>query len=291
MLLISLAFAKQLDFDREKAGEDERYHVRWTDAGGDKQEVRFTLASDDVKRDLDRPLHFPARDAGEAMAAAANRAADDVKGVKFSAKASKSGAVRMSARGTASGVQKAMKKAKAAEKAALANFMDDHRYIELYGGMIDDHARIAVGEASRIRPLAEALAEGEKGERAYVRRALSFVQSIPYEKRKGGKDAGFRKPLAVVARNRADCDGKSTLFLSLVRAAYPKLDAAVVYVPGHAFAGVALDPKPGERTFRRDGVRYVVVEPVGPYVAPIGKASGVAGWHLFWGSAQVHALK
>ena len=83
---------------------------------------------------------------------------------------------------------------------------------------------------------------------------------------------------------------KSTLFLALVRSAHPELGAVVVYVPNHAFAGVALDPVGGDRSFARNGVRYVGVEPVGPARIPVGKVSGKSGWHLFWHSAETRAL-
>ena len=46
-----------------------------------------------------------------------------------------------------------------------------------------------------------------------------------------------------------------------------------------------------ERSFEREGVRYVGMEPVGPAKVRVGQVSGASGWHLFWGSAEARALK
>ena len=118
------------------------------------------------------------------------------------------------------------------------------------------------------------------GKAHLVARALAFTQAIPYQKGRRGADAGFQHPLALVARNKGDCDGKSALFLALVRAELPALPLAMVYVPGHALVGVGLPPKPGDRTFQHRGTEYVYAEPVGPAAHPLGspaKANRRAG--------------
>jgi hypothetical protein len=188
-------------------------------------------------------------------------------------------------------MREALNQAQAAAKSALDTYLSRHRYTELRGGDIaPDHARLAAEYADDVRPVAAALAVGAPDARTFVARALAFVQAIPYESGKAGADKGYRRPLSVLARNKGDCDSKSTLFLALVRSAHPGLGAVVVYVPNHAFAGVALDPVGGDRSFARDGVRYVGVEPVGPARIPVGKVSGKSGWHLFWHSAETRAL-
>ena len=100
------------------------------------------------------------------------------------------------------------------------------------------------------------------------------MQTIPYEarKRKGG-DPGYRRPLALLSRNRGDCDSKSVLFLALVHGRLPDLPLAVVYVPEHALVGIGLDGERGDRTFRDDGVRYIYAEPVGPALHPLGETA------------------
>ncbi|MBM4389637.1 MAG: hypothetical protein FJ090_00835 [Deltaproteobacteria bacterium] len=75
----------------------------------------------------------------------------------------------------------------------------------------------------------------------------------PTRRKKNRDSAGYRRPLSVLAKNKGDSDSKSTLFLALVHARHPEPASTVVYVPNHAFVGVALEAAPGERTFTRDG--------------------------------------
>jgi hypothetical protein len=105
-----------------------------------------------------------------------------------------------------------------------------------------------------------------------VEKALSFVQSIPYEarKKKGG-DPGYRRPLALLSRNRGDCDSKSVLFLAVVRAGLPDVALSVIYVPEHALTGVAMPAESGDRSFKADGIEFLYAEPVGPALHGLGE--------------------
>ena len=99
---------------------------------------------------------------------------------------------------------------------------------------------------------------------------IYFVQNIPYEKRALVKDR-YRRPLSLIGRNKGDCDSKTVLFLSLMKSAYPSMAVGVVYIKGHAFGMLEMEPKKGDKILRKDGRKYVGVEPVGPRVARIGK--------------------
>jgi hypothetical protein len=132
---------------------------------------------------------------------------------------------------------------------------------------------VARDYADDVRPVAVALGMVGADPRDGIATALGFVQSIRYEKKGRRVDAGFRRPLALLAADKGDCDGKTTLFLALVAAAWPDLPTAMVYIPRHAFAGVAVEPGRGESTFTRDHVRYVLAEPVGPALEPLGEGS------------------
>ena len=283
--------ARQTAFEADKQSERWSFQYKYTDATGKIDAVAFELPTASVVRDNGVPLQFPKRDAVKAELAAVEAYAASLKGPKVTARAAGSG-LRIDVSGRDAGrMRDALNQAQAAAKTALGTYLSRHRYTELRGGDIaPDHARLAAEYADDVRPVAAALAVGAPDARTFVARALAFVQAIPYESGKAGADKGYRRPLSVLARNKGDCDSKSTLFLALVRSAHPELDSVVVYVPNHAFAGVALDPGGGERTFSRDGVRYVGVEPVGPARAPVGTISGKSGWHLFWHSAETRAL-
>ena len=146
-----------------------------------------------------------------------------------------------------------------------ARWMVENEVFEFDKGMLSyDHARIAAARAKAVAPVAAALRKGTRSDREFVERTLRFTQSIPYQKGKRGQDSGFQRPLALLARNKGDCDGKSALFLALIRAELPNVPLAMVYVPGHALVGVGIKPQKGDRTFRMDGRTYVMAEPSAP---------------------------
>ncbi len=182
------------------------------------------------------------------------------------------GGVAIGVSGPRDRAQAIMAKAEKVRDEAIATYVAENDYFFREGGALSfDHASLVAEYTADLAPAAAALKEGTSGRRDYVEKVLSFVQAIPYEaQKKNGGDPGYRRPLALLYRNRGDCDSKAVLFLGLVEAAYPELDEAVVYVPGHALTGVALPPKDGDRTFEVDGKEFVYAEPVGPALHPLG---------------------
>lgn len=284
--------AKQGHFDVDKGKAEWTLSYSFSDETNKPRKLRVTLPASAVARDNETKLQFPKAAALKAQVAAVRRYAKRTKGPEITAKAQNGGvSIRVSGK-SAGRMQDALDGAKEAAESAMSVYLARHRYTRLRnGGIVPDHARLADQYADDVMPLADALATDAPDARTYVARALAFTQAIPYEAGKNGADRGYRRPLSVLARNRGDCDSKSTLFLALVRARHPELAAAVVYIPNHAFAGVGLDAQPGERTFVREGVRFVGMEPVGPAKARVGQVSGSSGWHLFWGSTEARSLK
>ena len=293
-IALALAFpaAKQSSFDADKGSAKWTLHWTFVDETGKSRKVAADLSASAIERDNSTPRQFPASEAAKAEVKAIEHYADAPGGPKIKAKATKSGGVSIQVSGKSSSrMHAAMDGAKAAAKDALDGWLSRHGYTRLKNdAIVPDHARLADEYADDVGPLADALSAGTTDERTFVARALRFVQAIPYEAKKSGGDAGFRRPLSLLARNKGDCDSKATLFLALVRARYPELDSTVVIIPNHAFAGVAIEPMAGERSFALGSERYVALEPVGPAAAPPGKVSGSAGWHLFWGSNEKRPL-
>lgn len=151
------------------------------------------------------------------------------------------------------------------------------------GRVTFDLAALVPDYVELVEPLAEQLREMGGSRRRFVDLALSFVQSIPYD-----EEDGFHRPLALLTRNSGDCDSKVVLFLSLVRAAYPDIDLAVIYVPGHALAGVALPASDSDWRIRRGEVEYLYAEPVGPVLSPLGERGRLAARAA--ARAEVHPL-
>ncbi len=299
-LVMSLAAAPEVEAAKLKhatvqQGDATVYSATWA-VGKARQSVKAPLPNADVQADLKAPLRFPRGAAAEAQAKAVREWAKTgvPKSVKLKVKANKAGGVSFSASAKSrSAAKKALSDAQDVANRELRRFAAEKGFIVDAGNTIlPDHAREAVESAPALSALAEALAEGLPADdpRAFAAKALHFAQSIPYEKRKNGGDAGFRRPLSLLVKNKGDCDGKTVLFLGLMRARFPDLPMAVVLVPEHAFAAVALDAKSGEKTLKENGVTYVILEPVGPAQVGIGEPSKAGRKGMRFGRAEIRPV-
>lgn len=149
----------------------------------------------------------------------------------------------------------------------LYKVLDDRR-------LRPDYARIAQESLLDLRPVADALAALTPGlpPREGLNRLLLFLQTIPYDRLDDrATDAGFLLPLVLLAENRGDCDSKAVAFAALAHLLYPDVPIALVLVPQHAFVALGLPPARGDRTLRHGGREWVLAEPVGPHVLPVGR--------------------
>ncbi|MBT3224039.1 MAG: hypothetical protein HN348_33640 [Proteobacteria bacterium] len=273
LLTLSLpSWAKQTHFAVDRGPQRRSFEVEWTDSADKEQKVSYKIDDESIERHLTANLRFNKRDAHLAAAEAVRSwAAKQDVGVTITANAAL-GRVRIRARGTSqNAVNTALRHAAIIRDQALADNSYDQGFTRLNNGKyIPDHARFARSYADDLQPVAEALSQPGLSKREYASRALAFVQSIPYERRFLVQDTGYRRPLSVLAKNKGDCDSKSTLYLALLRQGRPNLDTAIVYVPGHAFVALGLPVQQGDTTVRASGRTWVVAEPVGPAVEPIG---------------------
>lgn len=266
--------SKQTLFELDKGKTEYDFKIRWKDEGGTSRTVRFSLPASETKRDMSKNTGFPKQKAAEYKAAAVKKYAKTLgKGTKLTVSAKK-GVVRIRVTGRKrSAMKQALNGAKEVEEQALDEFMEKRGYFRLKKNKLSfDHARLVDDYADEMGPVATALAKGTSSDREFVERALSFVQSIPYEKKARGEDAGYRRPMALLARNKGDCDGKAVLFLAILKAHDADLPVAVCYVRNHMLVGVGLEPAKGDKTFRHDQQKYIYAEPVGPALLPLGDA-------------------
>lgn len=265
--------AEQGAFAVDKSVDEWRFEVAWTDASGRDRQVDYSMPAALIESDLAVPLRFQVRDANAAIVQAINDYGNATKGVQIKA-VQRGKKVAISGRARS---RKAMKKAKSdlkvVQRRAERRYLKANGFTKLKGRIIPNHAQYAQRYAERVEPLAVALGSAELKRRAFAKRALSFVQSIPYEQGRNGRDKGFRLPLSVLARNKGDCDSKATLYLALMKAAHPSLDSVFVYIKGHAFVGLGLRPAAKDVTFEAAGRTWVLVEPVGPALSPIGQGA------------------
>lgn len=267
------------------------YAASWTEDGVPRT-VEAPLPRAALRADQQAPLRFPEREAADAQAVAVRAWArtELPRGTDLTVRARRGEVAFSVAAPSRSDAKAALTEAQAVADAALRRFAASQGFtVDAERVVLPDHLHEVVDSAGPLAALASALADGlpEGDPRAFAVRALHFAQAIPYEQRAGGGDAGFRRPLSLLAENRGDCDGKTVLFLGLLRARFPTLPVAVVLVPGHAFAAVGLDPLHGERTLQHADQRYVVAEPVGPGQLDLGEPSKASKKGLRFGRADV----
>ena len=279
-----------------RAEEARRFKVTFNDEGGQERTIRFDLPKAAVRSDMGAPMGFPYEDVVAVQVKAARKYARTVDGMELKVRGLSRG-ITISASGRDRRAMKAaMKGAQAAADEAFERYLDTHRWVRHRGKLQPDHARLVDDYSDGLAPVATALARGldlddPEDQRTFARRALCFVQSIPYEQRKRGKDyAGYRRPLAVLGAKKGDCDSKSVLYLAILRAALPDLPVAVMYIPDHAFVAVGLEKHPGDLSVCVDGTRMIVAEPVGPARTALGDAGKRSKAHARGGLARKVAV-
>lgn len=110
---------------------------------------------------------------------------------------------------------------------------------------------------------------------SFVQNAIPYTLNVEDEQiarfQDGTNRFGIRPPLSTLIRG-GDCDSKSLLLLTMIRALDPNVPLAIIHVnasdfprdpssdTNHVIAGVAIAPKPGERTLRQGNVTYVLIE-------------------------------
>jgi hypothetical protein len=271
LLLMAPLRAEQLSFEVDKGAERWAFDVRWRDAQGERHRAQFELPTDQVRADLDEPLRYKTKDANQFIVGEVRRWASDRNGPSISARAS-DGGVRISVTGkNRAKMKEALAEAATVRDQAAAEYRAEHGFTLLDDGIMPDHVRHARDYAAALAPLVTALGGPGEDPRAFAEHALGFVQSIPYEQASKKRDR-FRRPLSLLGRNRGDCDSKSTLFLALMHQAWPELPLAMVYIPGHAFVGLGLETERGQATLRDEERTWLLAEPVGPALKPLGEA-------------------
>ena len=305
VLLADLARAGQLAWNLEERGEVTTRDARWTDAAGRPRALRADVPTAAIQADLDEPVALDLRTVNTEVVARVNAWARTSE-TPVKARTKRDSIEMEVTAGSRGEADRALARAVEVRDRSRVEVLQEHDLMVLGDtGITADHARLATRYDDALRGLAAALAgtpatpeddagddEGALAEttrkgtpprltpdpvRAYARRALGFVQSIPY---RAGGDKRVRKPMGVLAKDKGDCDSKSTLYLALLHARYPELRTAMVYVPGHALVALEIPARPGDHVLTANGRAWVLVEPVGPGMTRIGEIGDHARKHL-----------
>ncbi len=158
------------------------------------------------------------------------------------------------------------------------NYLQHFSDHEQVAGVKVNHVLIANVSVADLKPLKPLILKevSIKDIRKVTNYVLSFVQTIPYSRltdRKSSSGAGFNPPLKVLWENQGDCDSKMTLTAALLRSLMPRIEMVFIYIKQHAFIGIAIPAKPTEVSINHQGMTYLLAEPTGPMLLPLGKLS------------------
>jgi len=137
-----------------------------------------------------------------------------------------------------------------------------------------DYAAATRLSVSSMHSVAKALAQAGGDERELFAAALAFVQSIPYntlQTREVNTGMGFLLPSASIDLNRGDCDTKSVVLAAILKTLLPRRSSILVVLRKHALLAVDLPVREGDRFLQIGGRKYLLVEPAGPGLYPVGK--------------------
>ena len=137
-----------------------------------------------------------------------------------------------------------------------------------------DYINLVKDYEKRMRIVSDAIREKNLSDRELLEKALSFLQSIPYDtlqNRDLESFTGFLPAYYLLDKNIGDCDSKSVALLSIAKTLTPKTKSIMVLITKHAFLAFAIPAKPDDKTILYQGERYVVAEVAGPTVLPLGE--------------------
>jgi len=289
LLLSTPLHAEQTKFEVDKTPQRWSFDLRWADVDGERHRARFELPTADVRADLDEPLRYKTKDANTYIVREVRRWARDRKGPEISVSAS-GGAIQISASGKSRAkIKEALADAAQVRDEAAAAYRDEHGFTLIDDAIAPDHIRHVRDYADDLAPVVAALGGPGDSPEAFAELALGFVQSIPYEQASLQRDR-YRRPLSLLGRNRGDCDSKATLYLALLHHAWPELPLAMVYIKGHAFVGLGLEAERGQDTLKADDEIWLLAEPVGPAMKPLGEVARKSKRKSRCGRADIRAL-
>lgn len=139
-----------------------------------------------------------------------------------------------------------------------------------------DHQRILADSLQDLLPVAEALQQKfpYTTTRDLSQFLLDWLQRIPYQRldnRSNSSAAGFLPPLQLLQQHRGDCDSKVVLMATLLRLLLPDVSLVILYLPNHAVLGIGMQSQSSDQQLRLDGQNFVLADPTGPALQPIGE--------------------
>lgn len=283
MALMPLGWAEQLGFKTRVVGNIVRFDYTWRDADQQTRKLAFTLPVDDLQRGQQefQPFDNAAMNDAGFVAVQTYAKAHSVGNLKLKVsrtfngfEVEAEGPQSAAAQGLLQTHMDAMQKARMDGMDAYIRKAYYSRVSE--GNVMPDHKRIVQRYGPALAPVQAAIRQATRGmpPREVVNFIMGFLQSIPYDllgNRYTSNGAGFQTPYGLLTGNKGDCDTKAVTLLALLRGIYPTIRLTMVYVPEHAFVGLALPRGPQDYALNLKGQAFVLADPTGPRTLKLGE--------------------
>lgn len=291
LLLPFWVHSQQLTYNTRALSSGTNVHMLWRDMYGNKRSTAFTLPTYDFREGAtDFQAYNPATMNTHILSELKKYARTlESRNTEIDVRPSREGvvyAVKSTSQNTIRSIQQQMNYR--LEKIQSDYYAQNKLRTYTENGtnyVMPDHSRIAAEYVSKMRPVAAAIKQANKGKgmRDTLNYALNFVQAIPYDtlsSRVSSNGQGFATPYGILKDNKGDCDSKSVMFAAIVKNLYPQVQAAMIYVPEHAFLGLSLPQERNDWALRLGGRPFVLTEPAGPGMVPVGSISSSSRKYL-----------
>jgi len=294
LLLINLvspnAFSEQLYFNKTQVGDKTKFEYKWENNNARPYSLDFELNTKAINSDF---RHFKSLTPSRLQMYSVKKlkqAASQLDPRKGSVKIKPSyQGVEFEFKSTSrEWMEQQSVTLKNVYDSSLKDYLHQEYYIEFqpigYRGNSStlsykpDHVRFAKESADSLAPIIKRLKKILP--RANARRTaiflLSWLQTIPYstlESRTQSNGSGFSPPIKLISNNKGDCDSKVTLMASILKAMYPRLRVAIIYVPEHALIGLNVSHLSTDYKLQIDGLDYTLAEPTGPRMIKFSEIS------------------
>jgi hypothetical protein len=277
--------AQQLEANQTQQGDQLLLSYRWNDRQQNPQALEFSIDRKVLKQQNQKALAYRPQIADRYAYVALNKAAAayDYKQVRIDINKRPnqvSWEVSSDDLELAAEVKQALSKA-AAE--ARENYYQTNHFKPFNApwgdaGVIPDHAYFMQSSVEALKPLAQKLIQRfpNVAARQMADYLLPFIQSIPYvsqDSRATSAALSYLPPLRVLEDNQGDCDSKAVLLAAIMRAAYPQVNMAMIYMPNHAMLGLQIPYVDSDIKIAHEGASYLVAEVAGPAMFQLGDAS------------------
>ncbi|QHJ12825.1 hypothetical protein FX988_03083 [Paraglaciecola mesophila] len=275
MTPLHFAHSEQISFKKASLENDIQLSYKWRDQANENHQISFILPVEQLKTRHHKRFVPEQVIRYQQIAMLKERNKIDAKDARIEI-IRIGGSLQLSVRSRSEEqVKKYQKQLLQAKDDAFKQYLADNYYTQFSNylgqeGIKPDHLRYIKENQSILKPFAEAMyAEASESPdiRAFLNLLLSWLQSIPYddlESRVSSNGAGFSPPLTLLSNNQGDCDSKSVLMASVIRALFPHIELVMLYLPNHALLGIAISPQKDEESMLINSEEYLLMEPTGP---------------------------